>query len=177
MHTLIPTENGEFKTYQKLRNLNEPGVPKAFFRLLLNKLKRIQNIRLPPKTVKQVRSFIGMVNFYRKFIPNFSHISAPLTRLTKKDVCFISDSDFEKDFETLKQKIVEDVVLNHPDVSNKFCIFTDASDFAVGAVLTQEGKPVEFYSRKLLDAELNYTVFDKELLAIVDEISRQYYFS
>ena len=48
MHTLIPTENGEFKTYQKLRNLNEPGVPKAFS---LNKLKRIQNIRLPPKTV------------------------------------------------------------------------------------------------------------------------------
>ncbi len=47
----------------------------------------------------------------------------------------------------------------------------------MGAVLTQEGKPVEFYSRKLLDAELNYTVFDKELLAIVDEISRQYYFS
>jgi hypothetical protein len=125
-----------------------------------------------PKTVKQVRSFIGMVNFYRKFIPNFSHISTPLTRLTKKGVPFIWNSDCEKAFEVLKQTIVEDIVLKHPDVSREFCIFTDASDFALGAVLTQDGKPVEFYSRKLLDSELNYTVFDKELLAIVDSLKQ-----
>jgi hypothetical protein len=125
-----------------------------------------------PKTVKQVRSFIGMINFYRKFIHNFSLIAAPLTKLTKKNVPFVWDTDCAKAFETLKLRIVEDVVLKHPDFSREFCIFTDASDFAVGSVLTQDGKPVEFFSRKLLDAELNYSVFDKELLAIVDSLKQ-----
>jgi transposase InsO family protein len=134
---------------------------------------KIQTIQdwTAPTTVKQVQSFLGYTNFYRKFIKNYSAIARPLTDLTKKGMDFTWNNATSEAFTTLKTAITSAPVLRHPDPRLPFIVETDASDFAIGAVLSQPvdnaTHPVAFYSRKLLPAELNYTVHDKELLAIV----------
>jgi transposase InsO family protein len=128
-----------------------------------------------PINVKQVRSFLGLANFYRKFISNFSSIVTPLTRLTKKNVQFIWDQVCAESFENIKQAIAKDVVLKYPVVDRQFKLYCDASDYAIGSMLAQEDddgviRPLEFFSRKLDSAELNYSTYDKELLAIIDSL-------
>lgn len=126
-----------------------------------------------PNRVKDIQSFLGFCNFYRRFIKDFSKIARPLTELTKKDAAFIWTDSCELAFNTLKQAMVENPVLRTVDPTLPFTIQTDASDFALGAVLSQPDPeikvlhPIAYYSRKLLPAERNYTVHDKELLAIV----------
>jgi hypothetical protein len=129
----------------------------------------------PPKDVKGVRSFVGLANYYRKFIPEFSKILVPLTQLTKKKQLFIWNDSCQEAFERIKNCIAQDVTLIHPEPKERFFIFSDASDYALGSVLTQkdlEGhfRPIEFLSRKLLPAEINYSVFDKELLAVIESL-------
>jgi transposase InsO family protein len=126
-----------------------------------------------PRDVKELRSFLGLANYYRKFLPRFSEVALPLTNLTKKDRAFAWDEMAQKAFEGIKNAIANDVLLQHPCYENQFEVFTDASDFAIGAVLTQcdengDARPLEFFSRKLLPSEQNYSVYDKELLAIVE---------
>jgi hypothetical protein len=139
-------------------------------------------IRCPaPQSVKGVRSFMGMVNFYRTFIQNFSKIAVPITRLTRKNVPFVWNEDCQKSFEMLKEIISKDIIMLHPSMIEPFLLFTDASDAAIGSVLVQKdnkgvNRPLEFYSRKLLDAELNYSVYDKELLAIVESFKNWRHF-
>lgn len=125
-----------------------------------------------PRSVKATQSFLGFVNFYRRFVPRYSGIARPLTELTKKDVPFIWNEKCEQAFADLKGAIMKDVLLVHADPSKAFTLETDASDIALGAVLSQldeagHSRPVAFFSRKLLPAEQNYSVHDKELLAIV----------
>ena len=126
-----------------------------------------------PRNVTEVRSFLGMANFYRKFIAGFSSIVTPLTVLTRKGVEFKWTEDENVSFLKLKDAFRNDVLLKYPDTTQAFTLFCDASDQALGAVLSQRDseenfRPVEFYSRKFVPAELNYTVYDKELLAIVE---------
>lgn len=125
----------------------------------------------PPKTVKQVRRFNGMVGFYRKFIPDFSKIAAPLTDLTKKDIKFIWSPEAQKAFEILKQKLVEEPILVKYDVNKNHELHTDASKYHVGAVLLQREssglKSVGYFSRKLNKTEQKYGTTDKEAYAIV----------
>jgi hypothetical protein len=126
-----------------------------------------------PTSVKELRSFLGLANYYRKFLPDFSGKALALTNLTKKGRNFDWDQEAMTAFEDLKSAIAKDVVLRHPCYEKPFEVYTDASDFALGAVLTQvdssgDLRPVEFYSRKLLDSERNYSVYDKELLAVVE---------
>ena len=127
-----------------------------------------------PKSVKEVQSFLGFANFYRKFISNFSEIVAPITNLLKKGNTFKWDKNTQKSFDLLKKKFTSTLILIHPDPARPFILETDASDFAISGVLsqyTQHSKkphPIGFYSRKLSPAEINYDVHDKELLAIVD---------
>ena len=124
-----------------------------------------------PKTVKQLRRFLGFANFYRKFIRNFAELATPLTNLTKKDLVFQWSQEVGLAFETLKECFVSGPVLRHPDQAKPFFVETDASNVALGCVLMQENEendlqPVGFYSRKLVDGERHYEIHDKELLAI-----------
>lgn len=121
----------------------------------------------PPTNVVQTQSFLGFANFYRRFIANYSKIAKPLTDLTKKNNKFEWTSSVDFAFQTLKAALLSNPVLAHPDVLKPFTLHTDASDSAIGAVLSQDSHPIAYYSRKLNDAEINYAVHDKELLAII----------
>lgn len=124
-----------------------------------------------PKTIKQVRSFLGFANFYRKFIGNYAEVVALLTKLTKKTVPFQWDAECQRAFDTLKEKFLEEPVLIMPDPMKLFILETDASDWAVGTVLRQRGSdgelhPCGYISHRLSDTEQRYQVYDRELLAI-----------
>ena len=125
-----------------------------------------------PKTVCDVQCFLGFANFYWIFITNYSKIVAPLTRLTCKDK-LDWNCDAEKAFQLLKIAFTTAPVLVHPDFLKPFFMETDASDFALGAVLSQLGDgeklhPVVFHSRKFSAVEINYEIHDNELSEIVD---------
>lgn len=124
-----------------------------------------------PKSVRDVRSFLGFANFYRRFIQGFSAKAKPLTRLTGKDVPFIWGTEEQGAFDSLKKSVTSAPVLRHFDPNLDTVVETDASDINVGGVLSQnyEGRlhPVAFFSRTMTPAESNYTIYDKELLAIV----------
>jgi RNase H-like domain found in reverse transcriptase/Reverse transcriptase (RNA-dependent DNA polymerase)/Integrase zinc binding domain/Chromo (CHRromatin Organisation MOdifier) domain/Retrotransposon gag protein/Zinc knuckle/Retroviral aspartyl protease len=126
-----------------------------------------------PQNVRDVQSFLGLANYYRKFIKGYSKIATPLTRLTRKDQEWEWKQEQEKAFRELKGQFSKEPVLAMYDPEKEITLETDASDYAIGAVLSQpdqNGKlhPVMFHSRKFLPAEINYDVHDKELLAIVD---------
>lgn len=130
-----------------------------------------------PQTRKQVQRFLGMVGYFRKFVPKFAEIAAPLHRLTSKEVKFCWEQEHEKAYCTLVQRLTELPELKAPNWEVTFTLETDASDVAISGVLLQEGRPIAFASRTLHDAERNYTVMDRECLAII-EYSRYfaYYF-
>ena len=126
----------------------------------------------PPASVKGIRSFLGFANFYRKFIPNFSHVVAPLNLLTRKDQPWAWTPLQQKAFETLHQAFSSSPVLSIPDVSRPFSIMTDASLFAAGAVLLQDdtngdAHPCAYFSKTFIPAEQNYDIYDRELLAVI----------
>ena len=141
------------------------------------KVKAIQEIS-KPQTKKQLRSFLGTTNYYRKFIPNYSAIAAPLTdRLKNKEPNQVRwDETEERAFHALKLKLCNFPILRLPDLTKKFVLRTDASDTGVGAVLLQEHEnekfPVSYASRKLLDREKSYSVIEKECLAIIWAIQK-----
>jgi hypothetical protein len=124
-----------------------------------------------PRTVKDVQAFLGLANYYRRFVKGFSRIAQRLTFLLRKDTPWQWGDKEDKAFQTLKIAFTTAPVLKQPDLDRPFLMECDASDYALGAVLSQEGDdgkqhPVAFYSRKLLPAEQNYEIHDKELLAI-----------
>lgn len=126
-----------------------------------------------PATVHDIQVFLGFANFYRRFIADYSRITTPLTSLLKKNVPFNWSQAQEDAFKMLKTRFTSAPILQHykPDVP--IFLETDASDFAIAGVLNQPGKdghlhPVAFHSRKLQAAEVNYDIYEKELLAIVD---------
>ena len=125
----------------------------------------------PPKTVREIRSFLGHAGFYRRFIKDFSTISRPLCNLLLKDATFEWTEECQKSFEKIISLLTSAPIMQSPDWSLPFELMCDASDYAVGAVLGQrkEGKPYVIYyaSRTLNSAQMNYTTTEKELLAIV----------
>lgn len=125
-----------------------------------------------PRHVKAVQSFLGFANFYRRFIRDYSKVVSPLTALTKKDSAFTWSDKCQSAFESLKTRFTSAPILRHFDPNATTYLETDASDYAIGTILSQNGEdgllhPIAFDSRKLLPAELNYEIHDKELLAIV----------
>lgn len=119
---------------------------------------------------KEVKSFVAFANYYRKFIPNFAEKAFHLNKLGKKDVKFKWDDNCQRSFQELKNAIITPPVLQYPDFSkeNEFILHTDASGYAIGAVLSNSnGKPVAYASRCLNKAESSYATIEKELLAIV----------
>ncbi len=125
-----------------------------------------------PETKKQVRAFLGLVGWYRKFIPNFSARAITLTNLTKKTQPnkLVWTEDCEKAFNDLKGALCQEPVLQSPDFEKMFTVQTNASQHGIGAVLLQEEqgqlKPVVYISRKLLPREVNYSTVEKECLAV-----------
>jgi hypothetical protein len=122
---------------------------------------------LPPKNVKQVRSFLGLASYCRRFVENFSKIAKPITDLLKKDKKFLWTPQCDASFELLKKKLTTTPVLIPPDTSKPFEIFCDASLQGLGAVLMQERQVVAYASRQLRPHELNYPTHDLELAAVV----------
>lgn len=122
-----------------------------------------------PKDANETKRFVAFANYYRKFIKNFADIATPLNQLSKKGVKFIWSEQCQKSFETLKRVLVKPPILQYPDFSdkNQFILRTDASGFALGAVLSNKNdKPVAYASRTLNRAERNYCTIEKELLGI-----------
>ena len=134
------------------------------------KVRAIQTLD-PPTSVKQVRSFLGLASYYRSFVPQFSVIARPLTQLTRKNITFSWNDDAQQSFEYLKTKLTEAPVLAYPDVSRPYSLYTDASDFAVGGILTQdfeEGERViQYVSHQLTPNRLNYPCIERECYAII----------
>jgi len=135
--------------------------------------KRIEAVRdyPEPKTTRELKGFLGLAGYYRRFIPNFSKISKPLTELLKKNTPYVWNDKTEKAFITLKTSLTTEPLLQYPDFTRPFVLTTDASNDAIGAVLSQGpiGKdlPIAYASRTLNNAERNYPTVEKELLAIV----------
>lgn len=124
-----------------------------------------------PKSCKDIKSFLGLAGYYRRFIPNFSKITKPLTSLLKKDVPFLWNEEQQNAFDKCKDILTTIPLLQYPDFSKDFVLTTDASIHAIGAILSQGeiGKdlPIAYASRTLNKAESNYSTIERELLAIV----------
>ena len=113
------------------------------------------------------------MNYYRKFIKGFSALAAPLSALIKKDVPFRFTPKCRDTFKALKERLTSAPILAIFDPEKESILETDASDYAIGACLTQKGddglaRPIAFYSRKIIGPELNYDIHDKELLVVVE---------
>mgnify|MGYP005753024869 CR=1 FL=1 len=133
------------------------------------KVKAIQNLEAP-KTKKELRRFIGLVNYYRDMWIKRSHTLAPLTKLTSKEAKWQWTEIEQAAFDTMKKIIGKQTMLAYPDYSKPFDIHTDASHLQLGAVISQDGQPIAFYSRKLQPAQTRYTTTERELLSIVETL-------
>ena len=131
-----------------------------------SKIEAIVNWAVPTN-VSEVRSFLGLTGYYRRFVEGFSRIVTPLTRLTRKNAKFDWTKECERSFQELKQRLVFALVLTIPSSSGGFVIYSDASHKGLGCVLMQHGKVVAYASRQLKNYEQNYPTHDLELAAVV----------
>jgi transposase InsO family protein len=134
------------------------------------KIQPLLNLE-PPKNLQELRRFIGAVNYYRSMYPHRSHILAPLTSLTGQR--FEWTDIHQQAFLDTKAMLATETLNAYPNHNKPFDIYTDASNYQLGAVIVQENKPVAYYSRKLNAAQKNYTTMEKELLSIVETL-REY---
>ena len=138
-----------------------------------DKCAAIQKARRP-HNVRTVRAFLGLCNYYRKFIKGHSAIARPLHKLLQRDAPFQWTTDCEKAFQTLKEKLITPPILGYPDFNKAFKLYTDASGEAVGAILSQEQNGVErvivYSGRAMNKHEQNYGITEKEALAVITGI-------
>ena len=134
------------------------------------KIEAVKNFPVP-KNIKNIRQFLGLAGYYRRFIKDFAKIAKPLTTLLQKEKDFDWDTRAQESFETLKEFLCNAPLLQFPDLNKPYNITTDASGFAIGGVLSQgeigKDRPIAYVSRALRDAELNYEVYEKEALAVI----------
>ena len=124
-----------------------------------------------PTTTTEIRRLIGIVQYYRDLWPRRSHILAPLAEAAAgkaKRTKIKWTDELERAFLDLKKMVSKETLLTYPDWSIPFTVHTDASDYQLGAVISQNDKPIAFFSRKLNSAQKNYTTTEKELLSIVE---------
>ncbi|GJT70930.1 reverse transcriptase domain-containing protein [Tanacetum coccineum] len=154
----------------KMSDIKE--ISPSYFGIEVDRAKIDVIAKLPyPTNVKGVRSFLGHVGFYRRFIKDFSMISKLMTQLLMKDTKFDFSDDCKKAFNILKEKLTTAPIIISPDWNEPFELMCDASDFAVGAILGQQidgkFKPIYYASKTLNNAQEHYTTTEKELLAVV----------
>jgi hypothetical protein len=121
----------------------------------------------PPTTVRQIRSFLGLAGYYRRFIPDFSRIAKPMTKLLKKGVKYDWSQKCEDAFHALRQHLTTAPVLAQPDNTKPFEVYCDASGTGLGCVLMQDHRVIAYASRALRPHEQNYPTHDLELAAVV----------
>ncbi|WMV13486.1 hypothetical protein MTR67_006871 [Solanum verrucosum] len=121
----------------------------------------------PPKSPTEVRSFLGLAGYYKRFAKGFSIIASPLTKLLQKEVKFIWDDKCQKSFETLKSLLTQAPILTLPIKGEEYVVYSDASHNGLACVLMQEGKVISYAFGKLKLHELNYPTHDLELATIV----------
>jgi len=122
---------------------------------------------MPPTTGHEVRSFLGMVGYYRSFIPDFTRVAKPIMTLLKNQTKFVWSSECEQAFQTLKRLLTTAPVLAQSDIEKPFDAYCDASGIGIGYVLMQEGRVIAYASRQLKPHEENYPTHDLELAAVV----------
>ena len=134
------------------------------------KIEAVKNFP-QPTNAKGIKSFLGLVGYYRRFIPDMAKIAKPLTELLKKDVKFKWCCFCDESFNTLKNKLISPPILTYPEFDKEFIVTSDASDLAIGAVLSQgevgKDRPICYVSRSLNSAETKYATIEKELLGII----------
>jgi hypothetical protein len=131
-----------------------------------SKVKDVLNW-MPPMNASEIRSFLGLAGYYRRFIKDFSKIAKPMTRLLEKNKDFDWTEEWQVSFEELKKRLTSALVLILPDITKKFDIYCDASQHGLGCVLMQDGQVVSYGSRQLRKHEENYPTHDLELAAVV----------
>ncbi|GFY31011.1 retrovirus-related Pol polyprotein from transposon opus [Trichonephila clavipes] len=130
------------------------------------KIRAITEMK-PPKNNREVSKFLGMTGWYQKFIPRYADICEPLYQLKKKGAKFNWSGEAQDSFDQIKRTLTEAPILQLPNFSEQFKLFTDASGVGIGAVLQQNQKPIAFASRTLNKTERNYTVTERECLAVI----------
>ena len=121
----------------------------------------------PPTSVHQIRSFLGLAGYYRRFIPDFSRIAKQMTELLKKDVKFKLDAKYDEAFHTLRAHLTTAPVLAQPDNNKSYDVYCDASGTGLDYVLMQDNRVIAYASRALRPHELNYPTHDLELAAVI----------
>jgi hypothetical protein len=135
-----------------------------------NKIKAMMDWPIP-KTLKNLRGFLGLTGYYRKFVWNYGRIAAPLMTLTKKDA-FSWTPEATKSFEQLKEVMCKAPVLTTPDFTKTFIVECDASGNGIGVVLMQEGRPLAFESRPLKGRDLHKPIYEKEMMEILHALKK-----
>ena len=120
-----------------------------------------------PKSVFEIRSFLGLARYYRRFIEDFSRLAAPMKRLTQKEVKFKWNDRCEKAFQELKRRLTSDLILIVPEMGQRYTVYCNTSKVGVGCVLMQSERVVAYGSRQLKNHEQNYPTHDMELVALV----------
>jgi RNase H-like domain found in reverse transcriptase/Reverse transcriptase (RNA-dependent DNA polymerase)/gag-polyprotein putative aspartyl protease len=133
-----------------------------------------------PTTQSELRSFLGLANYFRKFIAGYASIAAPLHDLLKNSAPAKFGNAWTPDhaaaFDLIKNMIAKDVILQYPDLTKPFTVISDASLLGTGAVLLQDGRPVAFTSKKLSGAERNYATGEQELLGVINALTEWRYY-
>ena len=139
------------------------------------KVSAIKNMQ-PPTNVKGVRSFLGMCGFYRRFVPNYAKIAKPLTELTKKHRHFRWTDECQKAFEILRDALTEAPILAFPDINKPYKVYTDASNYAIGAALVQETelgeRIIQYLSHQLNETQQRWPIIEKEAYAIIYNVQK-----
>ena len=146
-------------------------VGKSGIKMMPGKIERVQTWPIP-KDKSDLKGFLGLASYYRRFIHGFAHIAVPLNRLTAKTTKFEWNEEHQKSFEGLKKALTSAPVITKPNYSKDWTLEVDASGTAMGGVLSQEGEdrelhPVYYWSKQLSKAEQNYSTTDRECLAVV----------
>ena len=140
-----------------------------------DKIRAIKNLPRPT-TVKEVRAISGLLNYYRRFLPNLSSILRPLTELTKKYARFHWTDECQAAFDFIKTHVCTVPILSFPDPNKPYIIHTDASNYGIGAVLSQKTddgeKPIYFFSQKLSDTQRRWSVIERECFAILTALKK-----
>ena len=144
-------------------------ISKEWIRPQVKKVNAILELE-PPQNQRQLRRFIGMVNYYRDVWRGRSHYLIPLTLMVGTKSKFLWGSAQQHAFEKLKTIIAEEAMLRFPMFDKEFIIHTDASDYQLGSIISQNDKSITFFSRKLNAAQCKYTTLEKELLSIAETL-------